>query len=98
MRVYCLAGIKTEQVRDVTVILLRLAVVEVIIVLLKPFFEKSCFLAYAEGLELNHLILHDITQFFVCTECLACRNKVVIKLFYKALLLGFAYCHRSVFG
>ena len=45
MRVYRLAGIKTEQVRDVTVILLRLAVVEIIIVLLKPFLEKSCFLA-----------------------------------------------------
>ena len=76
-----------------TVILLRLAVVEVIIVLLKPFLEKSCFLAYAEGLELNHLILHDITQFFISTECLTRRNKVVVKLFYKALLIGIAYCH-----
>ena len=81
-----------------TVILLRLAVVEVIIVLLKPFLEKPCFFAYTVGLELNHLIFHDITQFFVCTECFACRNKVVIKLFYKALLIGIAYCHRSVFG
>ena len=60
------------------VVLLRLAVVEVVIVLFKPLFEKTCLFAYTVGFELDYLFFYGIAQFFILAECFACCDKVAV--------------------